>query len=887
MLIPDNSTSDTHDAHHPLLSTHGSPPIAVPRSGHTQGVSINAYGTSAPAQERHNATKSLSHTQHSSSHTQHSSSHTQHSSSHTQHSSSHTQHSSSYTHHSSSHMHASSYTPPSYADLTHGDATLDPNYAPPIRNPRSQAYRSTATTATHTNAYTNSRTSIQSNINTHPNAHTNTSPQDFDDGHDGFLPPAHLYPPQSRTPSQQLARFARFLRRERWTVGVAILAQILIAVLFFTAWSNLSWEALVAVEATWLTMTLLIRGITEPEVALFMGSTVVLLFGIVSVEDVFVGFSNESVVTIGLMLIIVSAVEDTGALTYIARAVLHKPASIWSGQLRLMLFVSTASAFMNNTPLVAVMIPVVESWTRRANYSVSQFMIPLSYSAIVGGLCTVIGTSTNLIVRGLAQDDYPDIDFPFFEVGLVGVPISFSTILYCLLMSPWLLPHDTVSPADVEKTMRDYSVTLRVLPESPLIGFTVQEGGLNNLTGLYLVEVQRQTGQTIPSPAPETMIQQHDKLTFAGAVSSIRDIWKTKGLVPVTYHNSVEYRDSIQARLALPKDIDSKDGKPGEVSIEYEPEYEAAKSPAQDMEQLKASSSLLAKKRKGPRVLVEVVLALHAPIVGKTVKESHFRARYSAAILSIHRSGKRVEGRIGQICLKGGDTLLLETTQKFIDNFGHHGHFALVSPVDGATVVDPNKKHLYISSFLVVVMISLNVAEVLDLAACALACICVLYSLGILKIHHVRRSLPSNLLLTISGAFGIAEALEVTGVAEQLGNNLVDGFAGEDGGGIGVLFAIYIATVILTSVLSNSAAVTLMYPIADQVALTAGYEQKAAFYIIMLAGSAAFSTPIGYQTNLMVFGPGGYAFNDFVKFGLPLQVIVMLVTVPLCAWFFG
>eukprot|EP00002_Diphylleia_rotans_P012930 TRINITY_DN2525_c0_g13_i1.p1 TRINITY_DN2525_c0_g13~~TRINITY_DN2525_c0_g13_i1.p1 ORF type:complete len:832 (-),score=174.76 TRINITY_DN2525_c0_g13_i1:196-2691(-) len=708
-------------------------------------------------------------------------------------------------------------------------------------------------------------------------------------------------PPPEHVPRH--IRVLRFLHREIQTILLALVAEVLILVLFATSWSSLGWDASLSVHVTLLTMILLIRGITEPEVALFVGTTILLFSGIIGVDDAFIGFSNSSVVTIGLMLIIVSAVEDTGALTFIARAVLQKPSSIWSGQLRLMLFVAVASAFMNNTPLVAVMIPVVENWTRNAKFPTSLFMIPLSYSAIVGGLCTIIGTSTNLIVKGLAQDDYPDLDFPFFEVGLVGVPISLACIIYCIIFSRWLLPTTTVTSSDVRKAMREYTISLCVLPESTFVGETIRDGGLRNLGGLYLVEIERENGEVIPAPEPDAIVYANDKLTFSGPVDGIKSAWKTKGLVPVFHHASNElentfsvdpsnevYHDRMQKTGDLEPQLESPlIAKESVIQIYGNTSPSAASSSGLTLRSDKGNKAQKKKpkKKRIPRVLVEVVLAVNAPIVGRTVQESRFRMQYGAAILSVHRYGRRVEGRTAEVVLQGGDTLLLETTQKFLDEYSHHQHFALVSPVEGAVTIDPSRKQLYIASFLVVVMISLNVSELFELSVCALGCICVMYALGILKIHHVRRSLPSGLLLTISGAFGIAEALETTGVAERMGNNLVDMFAGDDGGGIGVLFAIYIATVILTSVLSNSAAVTLMYPIADQVAITAGYDQKAAFYTIMLAGSAAFSTPIGYQTNLMVCGPGGYEFRDYVRFGLPLQIIVMGVTVPLCAWFFG
>eukprot|EP00002_Diphylleia_rotans_P017140 TRINITY_DN331_c0_g1_i2.p1 TRINITY_DN331_c0_g1~~TRINITY_DN331_c0_g1_i2.p1 ORF type:complete len:740 (+),score=141.30 TRINITY_DN331_c0_g1_i2:92-2311(+) len=618
-----------------------------------------------------------------------------------------------------------------------------------------------------------------------------------------------------------------FVREERATLIVFFIVFLFFLILELTAWSDLSEDAWYSIWSVVIGMCILVRGYAEPDVCLFFTVTLLLLNEIITPKQAFVGFGNDSVVTIGLMLIVVAAVEETGALEYIARFVLRKPTTIEAALLRMMTLVSTASAFMNNTPLVAVMIPVVDSWCKRNGLPPSKFMMPLSYAAIVGGVCTIIGTSTNLIVRGLAQEKYPDISFPFFEVGIIGLPLTIAGIVYVVIFQRWLLPIRQSASSTVSKDPREYTVSVYIKDNADAAGKTVEAGGLRHLPGLFLIEIERKSGEVIPAPSPDTYVYAGDKLSFAGQVESVKYLWKTKGFVPA-------FGESNMA---------SKKRKPGST-----------------------------------RVLVEVVLAIHAPYVGKTVRASRFRSEYGAAIIAVHRFGERVKSRIGDIVLQGGDTLLLETTGTFLERFRDHHHFALVSEVKDGVHIEPNRPKLITACLFLSGMIVINGAEILELSTSALACIYALMIFQILTTQQLRKAIPGSILLTVAGAFGIATALDKTGVADRLAENIVDGFS-PSGRGIGVFFAVYIATVLLTAILSNGAAVALMFPIADEISQQVGYNPKGLLYVIMLAASADFSTPIGYQTNLMVCGPGGYRFLDYTKFGMPYQIVCMIVTV--------
>ncbi|PNW84836.1 hypothetical protein CHLRE_03g160400v5 [Chlamydomonas reinhardtii] len=627
------------------------------------------------------------------------------------------------------------------------------------------------------------------------------------------------------------------LIQERWTILVTgIFASGLLA-LELTAWSDLSTDAWFTLWTTFAAVVPMIRGVVDADVCLFAASTLLLLRGIIQARDAFAGLANDSIVSIALMMMIAAGLESSGALEFVPELVLGRSKREWVGQLRMHIAVASVSAVMNNTPLVAVMIPVVESWCRNNNHHPSRFMMPLSYSAILGGLCTIIGTSTNLIARGLAQQDDPKLKLPFVEVGIIGLPLTVAGGIYVVLFSPLLLRKRDTMMAAVVADPREYVVSVRVDARFAHIGRTIESAGLRHLRGLFLADLQRQDGATVPSPPPTTIILQGDKLTFAGDIQGMQHILSLPGLTPIS-----------SADLAA--DL----------------EETVAGSPSSD------------------RIMVEAVVSLSSPICNMTIRDSHFRSRYGAVVLAVHRNGERIAGGLGDIVVKGGDTMLLEAGPDFLQKYKHSTEWALAVDAFRVTLPRRDPLALFMSLGIFIALIVLNSMDVLPLSTTALVCLFAYLITGVLTVSQCRAAIPSSILLTVAGGFGVAKAMTVTGLAHRLAGSLLNVFSWM--GRAGPVAAIYASTSLLTALLSNGAAVTLMYPIARDLAKQAGVSIKGPLYALMIGASSDFSTPIGYQTNLMVSGPGGYRFLDFTRFGLPLQFVAALITVPICVLYF-
>ncbi|GLI68061.1 hypothetical protein VaNZ11_012389 [Volvox africanus] len=630
----------------------------------------------------------------------------------------------------------------------------------------------------------------------------------------------------------------QLLKDERWTILMTLLFAAALASLEVTVWRDMSRDAWLSLWVTFFTIVPIIRGVVDPDICLFGGTTILLLTGIIVPRDAFAGLANESIVSIALMMMIAAGLESSGALEFVPEVVMGRSRKEWVGQLRLHIAVASVSAVMNNTPLVAVMIPVVEAWCRQNNHHVSRFMIPLSYAAILGGLCTIIGTSTNLIARGLAQQEVPELRIPFIEIGVIGLPLTVAGGLYVVVMSPLLLPKREPMMTSVVADPREYVVSVKVDARYAHIGRTIEAAGLRHLRGLFLADLQRRDGTAVPSPPPTTIILQGDKLTFAGDIHGMQHILTLPGLNPIS-------------------------------SSEVATEFEESAAAAGEVD----------------RVMVEAVVALGSPIVNMTIRDCHFRSRYGAVVLAVHRNGERIVGGLGDIVVKGGDTMLLEASPDFLEKFKHSSEWALA--VD-AFRVSPARKDplaLLVSMGVFVAMVVLNSMDMIPLSTSALICLFTYLLTGILTVQQARKAIPGSVLLTVAGAFGMAKALTVTGVAERLAASLLHCFSWM--GSAAAVTAVYVTTSLLTALLSNGASITLMFPIALLMSKQAGIGFKGPLYAIMVGASSDFSTPIGYQTNLMVSGPGGYRFLDYTRFGLPLQFIAGLITVPICVFYFN
>ncbi|MFZ0389859.1 MAG: SLC13 family permease [Calditrichia bacterium] len=559
----------------------------------------------------------------------------------------------------------------------------------------------------------------------------------------------------------------------------------------------------------------------ESEIVIF-GTLILLMVGqVITVEEAFAGFSNTGVLTIALLFVVAGSLQTTGALNYLSPLVFGNQAGRIRRKLgRILLPVAAISAFMNNTPIVALFIPAVRSWTERHNHAASHFLIPLSYAAILGGMCTLIGTSTNLIIHGLLiEHGLPG--FSFFEIGKIGLPATLLGLLFIILAGPRLLPERKKTLVRLGEKTREFVIELKVTREYQGIGKTIESAGLRHLKGLFLFQIERDHEMIAPAP-PDEEIRLNDRLFFTGIPKTIIELQKTPGL-----------------QLIKDSDFDLK-----EYDSEYIKTYEA-------------------------------VVSASSPLVGMNVRESNFREKYDAVIIAIHRNGQRIKKKIGDIVLHPGDTLLLLAQRKFQKKWYHSNDFYLVSSSE--EIYNKPQWQARLSITVMAGMILLAVSGILPLiTAAGLAAIFLVLSRSISP-GDAKNMMDWKVLMIVASAFGIAKAIENAGVATALADLTIKGASPL--GIPGILAGLYIITGIYTSFITNNAAAAFLFPVALSLAGDLGMEIRPFAMTVTIAAAASFATPISYQTNLMVYGPGGYKFRDYLKMGIPLQILVGVVTV--------
>lgn len=582
----------------------------------------------------------------------------------------------------------------------------------------------------------------------------------------------------------------------------------------------MAWEAWFALTIVILCFGLLASNRFPPDITLMGGLTLLLVSGIVTPEQALAGLANEGMVTVAVLYIVITGFRETGGINWIVQSVLGFPKSLAHAQLKVMVPVAALSAFLNNTPVVAIFIPAINDWAKRYGLSVSKLMLPLSYAAIAGGTCTLIGTSTNLVINGLVMAETELDAFGIFDIAWVGVPVTLVVFLYVLLSQRWLLPERRPA-VSMYADAREYTVEMQVEPDSPLVGESIERAGLRQLPGLYLIEIERQ-GRVLTAVPPHEQLQANDRLVFVGVVDSVVDLQHIVGLKPAT--------DQI-FKLDSPRE---------------------------------------------ERCLTEAVISNTSPLIGKTVREGRFRSVYNAAIIAVARNSEKIHKKIGDIKLHAGDTLLMVSHPAFVEQQHNSRDFFLVSSLcDVQTVRDERAPLAIIILFAMVAVVALGWLSMLKAAMLAA---------GLMIITRcttgriARRAVDWQVLVVIAASFGIATALQNSGAASAIAQWLVS-FAQEIPW-LALAF-VFAATALFSALATNNAAAVIMFPIAFSTAESLGVSFLPFVVTIMVAASASFATPIGYQTNLMVYGPGGYRFKDYLYFGAPLTILVGIVTVAI------
>ena len=571
-----------------------------------------------------------------------------------------------------------------------------------------------------------------------------------------------------------------------------------------------------------------------PADVLFLGALMlVVVCGVIEPKQAFSGFSNPALLTIAALLAVAAGLRSTGVLDWIGERLLGTAETERAALWRLAPSVLVASAFTLNTALVAMLMPVVVDWCRKRGVSPARLLLPLSYLTILGGVCTLIGTSTTLIVSGILQR-YPQLrPLGLFELGWVGLPCALAGAAVLLLAGPRLLPKRSDMLERLDEQRRDYLVEMFVRSDCPLAGKSVQEAGLRSLPGLFLIEIDRR-GEVLTPVTPDDVLQAEDRLVFTGLVETIVDLEKIPGLVPAA-DRAYEFH-------------------PGE---------------------------------RHQRHLSEVVLSNSSPVIDVTVKEADFRRLYDAAVVAVHRNGERLTNKIGEIRLQPGDTLLLQTRHEFFPRYRNSRDFFLISSVEGA---QPRRHHkLTLSGILAGLLILwLTATSFLpktgvwaglgSTAAASLTIALAMIVTRCMRASEARAALDIRTLLTIAAALGLGEALRESGAAGACAKFLVD----QVGANPYLLLAVlYLLTLIFTEMLTNNAVAALLLPIAIHAASEGQYDSRPFIIAITLGASLSFLTPVGYQTNLMVMGPGGYRPHDYLRCGIPVAVVTAAIALSL------
>ncbi|MCC2670974.1 MAG: hypothetical protein K0Q72_3445, partial [Armatimonadetes bacterium] len=590
----------------------------------------------------------------------------------------------------------------------------------------------------------------------------------------------------------------------------------------------MGWEAWLTLAVVALVFVALVREWAATDVALVTATIVLTLAGIIKPEEAFKGFANEAMLTVGGLFVVIAAMRETGALDALGTRMLGKARTAEGALARLAITMNTVWLFLNNTAVVAMLLPIVTDWCRKHRVSPSRLLIPLSYFSILRGMVTLIGTSTNLVVDGLVRQAAVDAEprfraalqpFGLLEITPLGIVCTLVGTGFLVWGGQRLLPDRKDLIEELSERVREYLVDIRVDPTCRLIGQSVEEAGLRRLPGLFLIEITRHD-QVISPVTPDEVLEAGDLLTFTGVVSSIVELERIPGLVPMA-----------------------------------DEAYEAQ-----------------AAKRRGRR-LCEAVLSRTSPLVGRTIRGADFRALYNAAVVAVHRNGERLNGRIGDIRLHAGDTLLLQTGAHFARAHRNDPDFILISGVEQSRPVRHDRAPMALG--ILITMVALMVlsgvpkgALPFGLAAppvviSVLAAAMLLIITRCLSASTARETIDWETLVAIAASFGLGKALENSGAAKAIADAVV-GVAGGFGP-IAILAAIYLLTLLFTELITNNAAAAIMFPFGLALATEMGVSPRPFAVAIMFGASLAFAVPIGYQTHMMVYGPGGYRFSDFMR----------------------
>lgn len=573
----------------------------------------------------------------------------------------------------------------------------------------------------------------------------------------------------------------------------------------------------------------LAAGWFEADLVVFAALVSFMLLGILTPIEALSGFSNEGILTIAALFVIASSVQNSQFVRNLPKLIFGKVKTPRKAILRMMFPIATISSVLNNTPVVAMFTPIIKGWAQDNQIAPSKLLLPLSYAAIFGGMCTLIGTSTNLVVSTMLKDQGYH-GFSMFELAYIGIPCTIVGVLYMTFIGHKTLPSRNPENDLNQEGSGKYLVEMKVEATCPLIEKTIKQAGLRNLKGLYLIAVIRK-GEKIFPVSGEQALRPGDHLVFTGDVSTIFELEKVQGL-------TLEVGSGIDLKNFWGSDIH----------------------------------------------LSEVVVSKDSMLSHRTLKQSEFREKYHAVIIAVFRNGRRIKAKIGSIVLKPGDALFILSTDDFFKNHGSASDFYFTShglqTRNCRRTIKPR-----LSLMIFIGMILTVTTGILPIVTASFISVALLLFLKCTTPREARGSIEWNLIILIGSSFGIAHALEKTGAAGYIAHVIIR--EATPFGPIAILAAVYILTMIFTEMITNNAAAALVFPIAFSITQQLSLNPEPFAIAIAIAASASFSTPIGYQTNLIVYGPGGYKFSDYLKVGIPLNLLFMVVAVTLIPQFWS
>jgi di/tricarboxylate transporter len=588
-------------------------------------------------------------------------------------------------------------------------------------------------------------------------------------------------------------------------------------------------EGYIAVAVILLMIVALVKELMRPGLVLFTALVLFMAADILTAEEALAGFSNKGMITVAILFLVSEGFKQTGALSKVANVLLPKKrAPIPRLLMRMTLPIAGISAFLNNTPMVIIFAPMIKKWAEKLNLPSQKFLIPLSYATILGGTCTLIGTSTNLVVHGMMLDRGIQ-GLGMFEMAKVGIFVFIVGFIYMFLFSNRLLPGEKIPKNSFPNDLREFLFDVILEKGSSMIGKTIEKRRLPGLSE-FVVKTVLRDGKNIRISNTPFIIEENDEFILAGNSENIGYLMQKNGI-------NLRCLENVDSRFLN-----------------------------EDLKQ------------------VEVVIAPRFPGIQKTISEFDFKGHYNAIVMAVHRNGERIYTGIESIEFKAGDNLVLLTTDDFTRYWGESKVFYMAAEIGDMDSTKDKRKRWLALAITILMVIGATVGRSLptygdvnmDMFFFAAIAMVLMASFKIFQAKKYTKAINWDVLITVAAAFGLSRALQNSGAADVIAHSAIN--ISKTFGPIGVLAAIYLLTNVFTEIITNNAAAALTFPIALSAATQLGVDPRPFFIAIAVAASCSFSTPIGYQTNLIVQSIGNYKFSDYWKIGLPLNILTFIVS---------